>query len=191
MKDIFLIISSILAFAAYVTYINAILKKKAKPHRTTRLITFIITALATVSLSAKNNQVAIWLTGIFAFNSFIIFVLSLNYGMGGWEKKDVICLIIALIGICLWKLTKNPSFALYSSIAAEFAGVVPTLIKIYKYPKTEVWTFFAITGFAALFSLLAIKNWNPTEFAYPLYSVCIDLVTVFLIIRPTLYRLTK
>jgi len=68
MKDIFLIISSILAFAAYVTYINAILKKKAKPHRTTRLITFIITALATVSLFAKNNQVAIWLTGIFAFN---------------------------------------------------------------------------------------------------------------------------
>ena len=191
MKGLFLIASSILAFAAYVTYISAILKKEARPHRTTRLVTFIITALATVSLFAEKNQVAIWLTGIFAFNSFIIFILSLNYGMGEWKKIDVICLIIALSGICLWKLTENPSLALYSSIAAEFTAFIPTLIKIYRYPKTEVWSFFAITGFAALFSLFAIKNWNPTEFAYPLYSVCIDLITVLLIIRPTPNRLTK
>lgn len=184
MQNIFLILSSILAFISYLVYIIAIFKKEAKPHRTTRFVLFIITALATASLFAQKNQVAIWLTGIFAFNSFIIFILSLKYGMGGWEKTDIVCLIIALIGIGLWKFTKSPSLALYASIAADFTGVVPTLIKTYHFPKTEVWTFFAIDAVAALFNLMAIKNWALVEFAYPLYIIFTDFTIVLLILRP-------
>jgi len=184
MQNIYLVVSSVLAFISYIVYIVAIFKGKAKPHRTTRFVLFVITALATASLFAEKNQVAIWLIGIFTFNSFIIFILSLRFGMGGWEKTDIVCLFIALIGIGLWKFTNNASIALYASIVADFTGVIPTLIKTYRFPKTEVWTFFAIDCIAALFTLLAIKNWKPIEFAYPLYIICIDFIIVLLVVRP-------
>ena len=63
MKDIFLIVSSLLAFAAYITYISAILKKEARSHRTTRLVTFIIAALATASLFVDGQKLTfyVWL----------------------------------------------------------------------------------------------------------------------------------
>ena len=62
--------------------------------------------------------------------------------MGGWSKSDLICFLIALIGIISWQITKNPTLALYYAVAADFTGFVPTLIKTYRLPKTEVWTFY-------------------------------------------------
>lgn len=184
MKTIFIVISSLLALISPVIYSKAILKGEAKPHRTTRLVLLLITALATASLFAEHNTVAIWLAGASTAQAILIFGLSIKRGMGGWAKMDILCLFIALAGIVLWQTTRNPVLALYASIAADFTGMIPALIKTYKFPKTEIWSFFLLDVFAATFSLLAIQTWSVKEFAYPLYIVIINLVMVLLIIRP-------
>src|SRR5260221_8402391 len=155
MKPIFIIISSLLALISPIIYVRAILKGEAKPHRTTRLTILITTVLATASLFVQHDTVAIWLAGVSAFQAIVIFTLSIKYGMGGWAKSDLLCLGIALAGIILWQTTKNPVIALYASIAADFTGMVPTLLKTYHFPKTEIWTFFAIDTLAAAFNLFA------------------------------------
>ncbi len=184
LQTIFIIISSLLALISPIIYAKAIFGGEAKPHRTTRLILLLITSLSTLSLFAQGNTVAIWLAGVSTLQSILIFILSIKYGMGGWAKSDLICLAIALAGILLWKITDNPALALYASITADFTGMIPALIKTYKFPKTEVWTFYFLDVFAALFSVLAIKNRTLQETSYPLYIMLINLFMVLLIVRP-------
>lgn len=184
MSLILIIFSSLLAFASYIVYIEAILKGKAKPHRTTRFCTLLITVLATASLFAQGSTTAIWLSGVFAVGSLIIFILSFRYGMGGWAMTDIICMCISILGIALWKLTTNPVYALFASIGADLAGQVPMLIKTYHFPDTEVWTFYFLDVVAAIFSLIASHQLVLNEFLFPLYIVGIDGITILLILRP-------
>ena len=184
MDKIFIIISSLLALISPVIYAKAILRGEAKPHRTTRLVLLLITSLATASLFAQHNTVAIWLAGVSTLQAIVIFALSIKHGMGGWAKSDMICLVIALLGIGLWQTTKQPTLALYAAIAADFTGMVPAIIKTYKFPKTEIWSFFFLDTVAAIFSLMAIKNWRIEEFSFPLYLMLINFAMVLLIVSP-------
>ncbi len=184
MQIAFIFLSSLLAFISPLVYAKAILKGQAKPHRTTRFVLLIITSLATASLFAQHDTVAIWLAGVSALQAVLLFGLSIKHGMGGWGKTDILCLLIALAGIVIWQTTKEPSLALYASIAADFTGMVPAIIKTYKYPHTEIWTFFLLDVFAAIFSLLALRAWTVQEFSYPLYIMIINSIMVLLIIRP-------
>jgi len=182
--NIFIIISTILALISPVIYSIAIIKGKAKPHRTTRFVLLIITSLTTASLFAQGNKVAIWLAGVSTLQSVVVFILSIEHGMGGWARTDIICLLSALLGIILWQITKNPVVALYFAISADFIGMIPALIKTYHFPKTEVWTFYLLDVFAACFSLMALKKWAPEEYSYPVYIMLINFLMVLLIIRP-------
>ncbi|MBI3577257.1 hypothetical protein HY086_04430 [Candidatus Gottesmanbacteria bacterium] len=184
MQNIFIAISSLLALISPLVYSQAILQGKSKPHRTTRLVLLLITALTTASLFAQHDRVAIWLAAVSTLQSILIFFLSLKYGMGGWAKTDLICLAIALLGILLWKTTDNPTLALYAAIAADFTGMVPALLKTYRFPKTEVWSFFLLDTLAGGFSFLALERWTLHEASYPIYILLINLAMVFLIIRP-------
>lgn len=184
MKEIFLIISSILPLISPVVYSHAIVKGEAKPHRTTRFVLLLISCLATFSLFAQHDRVAIWLAGASALQAIVIFVLSLKYGMGGWAKFDILCLIIAFIGIIAWQTTHQPILALYFAISADFIGMIPALIKTYKLPETEIWLFYLIDAIAAIFNLLALQSWAPQSYSYPIYIVLINVAMVILITRP-------
>jgi hypothetical protein len=187
MANILIALSSALAFVSYIVYIAAILKGDARPHRTTRFVLVIITVLATVSLLAQGSSVAIWLSGVFTLGSLVIFTLSIKYGMGGWAKTDILCLIIAISGIFFWKATLNPIYALFASIASDLAGQVPMLIKTFHYPETEVWTFYLLDVLAAIINISAMAHFTFQELAYPLYIVSIDGLTIILILRKKIF----
>jgi len=190
LQILFIIISTLIALISPIVYTKAILRGDAKPHRTTRLVLFLITALTTASLFAQHDKVAIYLAAVSTFQSTIIFILSIKYGMGGWEKSDILCLVIALLGIVLWKTTQNPVIALYAAIAADFTGMIPALIKTYNQPETEVWNFYLLDVFAGGFSMLALRSWTLQEFSYPTYIMLINLVMVYLIVRPKISRVS-
>ncbi|MFH1898864.1 MAG: hypothetical protein ABIJ82_00075 [Patescibacteria group bacterium] len=186
MQNLLIFLSTALALVAYFVYYISILKGKAKPHRTTRLVLFIISSLATASMFAQGNRVAIWLSGVFAVSSFVIFLMSIKYGLGGFSKLDIFCFVIALFGIAVWIYTRNPTTAIFSSIAADFTGFLPTIIKSYKMPESEVWTFFFIGAVSAALNLLATEKWVFEAFAYPLYIILVNTIVVLLILRPVL-----
>jgi len=183
MDTMFIILSSVLALISPIVYVKAILSGDAKPHRTTRLVLLIITSLATLSLFAQHDTVAIWLAAISTLQSIVIFFLSIKYGMGGLSKIDVFCFVIAMGGIILWQTTNDPSLALYTSILADFIGMVPALLKTYRFPETEIWTFYALDTAAAFFSLLAVKIYTLQQFSYPLYLMIINFFMVILAVR--------
>lgn len=186
MSQAFILISSLLALISPIVYARAILKKEAQPHRTTRFVLLLITTLTTASLFAQHNTVAIYLAGVSTLQSILIFVLSIKYGMGGWEKSDIVCLVIAILGIVMWKITSDPILALYFAILADFTGMIPALIKTYRRPETEVWTFYALDVAASVFSILAITKWTLADVSYPIYILLINIIMVILIVRKKL-----
>lgn len=190
MKLLLILLSSIIALISPVIYMRAILKGQAKPHRTTRFVLLVISFLATISLFAQHDHVAIWLAGIAFVQAIFIFFLSFKRGMGGWSFLDILCLIIASLGILLWQSTKDPALALYASIGADFTGMVPALIKTYNWPHTEIWLFYFMDVFAGAFSALAVQKWTFQEVSYPIYIATINLVMTLLILRPKLFKKT-
>jgi hypothetical protein len=183
-SQIFIVISSLIALISPIIYSLSILKGESKPHRTTRFVLLVITSLTTISLYAQGNTTAIWLAAVSTLQSIIIFSLSIKYGMGGWAKSDLACLAIALIGIILWQTTQDARIGLFAALIADFTGMVPALIKTYKFPETETWIFYIMDTFAGLFSLLAIPNLNIDQWIYPVYILLINLVMVVFIKRP-------
>lgn len=189
MKIIFILISSLLALISPVIYIKGILKGKVKPHRTTRLVLLLVTSLATISLIAQGDRVAVWLAAVSTLQSIFVFILSIKHGMGGWEKRDILCLLIALLGIFLWQTTKQPIIALFASIIADFTGMIPALIKTYNFPKTEIWTFFILDAIAGTLSLMAVESFTIEQISYPIYIALINLaMVIIIIIRPKLLK---
>jgi len=51
---------------------------------------------------------------------------------------DLICGILSLVGLVLWMITKVGNVAIFFSIVADGLAAVPTLVKAYKYPDTEI-----------------------------------------------------
>lgn len=183
MPNPLILLSSVIALISPIVYARAIFRGEAKPHRTTRLVLLIITSLSTIALFAQHDTVAIWLAGVSTLQAIFIFILSLKYGMGGYSLTDGICLVVAIIGILFWQITQNPAMGLYFAILADFTGMVPSLIKTYKMPHTEIYMFFLLDVFAGFFSLLAVKQWTASEVSFPLYIMLINLAMVVLVLR--------
>ncbi len=186
MKIILITLSSILALLSPIIYARSIVWGEVRPHRTTRFVLLLITALSTAALLAQHNTVAVWLAGVSTLQAVLIFSLSIKRGMGGWSPIDILCLVIALIGIVLWQTTNNPVLGLYFSIFADFTGMVPALIKTYKLPNTENAWFFGFDVVAGICTLLAVNAFTIEQTAYPIYILSINAVMVFLILRHNL-----
>lgn len=175
--------SNILVFSSYLAYEWAMIKGKAKPHRTTRLVLFIIVILGFFSMYAQGDRVVVWFLGICAFQSLIMLLMSIKYGMGGWAKEDIIALLIALIGIVTWRVTDNPALGLYAAIVADFAGMVPALIKTYKLPQTEYWLTYVFDLSAILLTGLAIQNGGFNNYLYPVYLFLVNALMMIFLLR--------
>jgi hypothetical protein len=161
-------------------YIHSIFKRETRPHRTTRFVLLLITAISTWALFGSRGA-GFWLALASTVQAAAVFAISIKRGMGGWARLDVSCLVLALIGIVVWRTTGQPIVGLYVSILADFIGYVPALAKTYKYPHTEDWRFFAIDTVASIFSLAALNHFSALSASYPAYIFLANFSMVVLI----------
>ena len=188
MQNALIWISNILVFSSYLTYEWAMIKGKAKPHRTTRFVLLIINTLGFLSLYAQGDRVVVWFLGICAIQSLVMFLMSFKYGMGGWARVDIASLVIAIFGIVLWRVTDNPALALYAAVTADFAGMVPALLKTYRFPDTEYYLSYVFDLSAILLTGLAIRNGGLNEYLYPVYLLLVNGIMLGFIVRPKLFH---
>lgn len=189
MKTVFLVLSTLLPLYSPVPYIRSILAGATRPHRTTRLVYLVIGILTTLSLLVSGDRVALWISAVSLLQAIVLFFLGLKYGMGGWAKMDIACLILAIAGIIAWQTTDNPLFGLYFGIGADFMGTVPTLIKTWRNPSSEEPTFYILDATAGVFNMLALTNWAVGDFAYPLYLFLVNALVALLVLRPKTKKL--
>jgi hypothetical protein len=60
--------------------------------------------------------------------------------------------------------------------AITMMAALPTIVKVFRFPETEVsWPWF-LTGVGVLISLLTIKQWTFANYGFPLYLLITNLV---------------
>jgi hypothetical protein len=164
-------IAGILFSFAFFPYFKSIYDGK-KPNRATWLIWSLVGALILFSYKAGGAESTVWTTYAGALLPFPIFVLSIWWGEGGFEKIDLMSIAVALFGTWLWWITTNPVLGLVIFLGIDMVGIVPTIRKVAKDPQSEhvlpwlLWTLGNATNLAA------VEEWSWSTWHIPLYPLC-------------------
>ncbi len=159
-----------LSLAAFVPYVIAILRREMTPNRATWLIWTVVGAMIVRSYDANGATHTMWLAISYVVGPFIVFILSIKHGEGGWTRLDIACLLTAGASAVVWLLSGSAFLALVMLIVADAMGATPTIIKSYKRPESEDRTAWTIGFSATVVNLFAIENWNSLSITmHPVY----------------------
>lgn len=175
-------IAGAIALIQIIPYIISILRGHTKPERATYAIWSLVNLLTVSSYIAAGARETIWVGVACTISQLAIFFLSFKYGMGGFNKFDIFCLVAAAAGIMVWVTTSDPVLALYFNLGIKFLGFLPTLRKAYLFPKTENTLSWIMVGFASTLNLFALTSLRPELAIFPIYAVLADCLIVFILL---------
>lgn len=169
MHDLVGKVAGILAVLAYVPYITSIVRGKTKPERATWVIWTMVGVLALASYRASGAEQTIWLAVAYAACPFVVVVLSLWYGQGGWTRLDQTCLLLVIASLVIWWLLSSALSALLIHLTIDFLGLVPTIKKVYFQPESESRAAWTISSLGCLVNLFAIDQLSFAIIVHPVY----------------------
>ncbi len=162
------IAAGILFTIGNVSYARDTWYRKVTPQRTTW---FVYTTLGLISFSSQLTSNAGHGVIPYAFataSMLVVFLLSLQYGVGGYERIDIAILFVAGIGVAGWLLLNNPVASILASGVAIIVSAIATLIKIFKKPDSENYTLWTISSIGLAFNILALEQYSFATLFIPL-----------------------
>lgn len=166
-----------------IPYIKEILQRRTKPNIASWWIWGINGTVLAAAHFAAGGRESFWLPLVYAIDPFIIALLALKYGQGGWDLFDRACLLGAILSMVLWWQLDNPVAATLTSIAIDSFAMAPTLRKWWWEPKSESALSWRLAFLANLINILAINKWEFGIAAYPVYLVALTFVGAFMTLR--------
>jgi len=177
------IIAGAIALTAFIPFVVAILKGKAKPSIITWTTWTVVNMLLIKSYYDSGAHNTLWIPIAFFAGDVIICLLSFRFGekiITKFDKAVIALTTINILGILIFSYNKDVVLAL--SVATLVIGGLPTIKKSWLRPQNEnklVWSMF---GLAAILNLCSIEDWSRIEIiAHPLYVFTVD-VTVAVIL---------
>lgn len=188
MPDIYAVagkVAGVLSLAAYVPYIISILRGQTLPNRVSWWIWTVAGFMLGASYYASGANHTIWVPVAYVVGPFIVAVLSIKYGQGGWNRFDQTCLVGAVISITLWWLLGSALVGLVVMLVFDFMGVLPTARKSYYEPESEDRLAWAISLAGSTANLFAVEIWVFAIAVYPVYMVVTNgMLTALVFFRP-------
>lgn len=182
MKLFFLTLSIIVGFISPLIGIYSIVKGDFRPQRMTRFLIFLITLLFVGTLFAQGDRNGIFIASAQLIGGFIIFLLSIKKGIGGYGKLDIAVFFMTIASLVVWRTTQNPTIGLLMSILTDIIAFSPTIVKTWLLPDTEEWKFYMSDVLASFFSILSISLYSIENLAFPVYIFCINMLSVVMIL---------
>jgi len=182
MKNILLVLSTVIMLWSYILGIYSIIRGNFRPQRMTRFLILVFSAIYVISLFVQGDRNAIWLALVSLISTLVIFLLSIKKGMGGFAKLDIIVLVIVVFSIIVWKITNNPVLGLTMSLVADLTSYIPTFVKVWKFPETEEWKFYASVVLANFLNLLSISNYTFSKIILQSYLLGVNAAIILIIV---------
>jgi hypothetical protein len=187
MSSLLTTLSGLFFVVAHIPYVAAILRKQARPTKATWIICALLDACfiaAMISKGVLNGEMIGAATG-----SWLIMLLSFWYGVPGWKRNDLVCLILAIIGLLLWISSGDATISIIISSLVIAIGSIPTFFSAWKNPEHEdrlAWLFFFL---GAIFQLCALPSWTVVNATQPVsFAITETVMIVLLWIRPMLSK---
>jgi len=171
MKETYAVISAVLILVAGPPYALDTLKGITKPERMTWFIFSLLGVVAFISQAGLGASWSLLFSGLDTAGSCLMLLLSLKYGVGGYAKRDLVALVIALLGVVVALFFKQPVVSLMGVILADASGTALTVRKAYFDPGSETTLTWVCVGTSAVFGSLAVGSWSLALLLYPAYLV--------------------
>ncbi len=172
--------AAILALVSSFLYIKDIFRGNTKPHIYTWLIWSIVTTIAFLGQWVSGGGPGSWATGVAALVTIFTLLLSLygGYGTKDITRFDTICLILAIVSILPWLLTKNVLWSVLLATLIDLIAFFPTMRKTWYAPRSESLGSMYVDAVKHSLSIVSMGNYSVITVIYPA-SV---LLTKFIII---------
>lgn len=174
----FVIVGTLIASIGSVAYLWETIKGNVRPNRVSFLLWAIAPMIAFVAQIKQGVGLESLMTFSTGFLPLLVFFASFSNKNAQWKltKFDLSCGILSVAGLILWLITQVGNVAIFFSIVADGLAALPTLIKAYKYPETEIaWPWFA-TCVGVILTLLTIKEWTFANSGFIIYIFLVDLI---------------
>ena len=179
----FVIIGTIIGTAGAIAYLWDTVKGKVKPNK----VSFLLWAIAPMIAFVAQIQQGVGLESLMTFSTgflpLLTFIASFTNKNAKWKltKFDILCGFLSVVGLILWLITKVGNVAIFFSIMADGLAALPTVIKAYKYPETEIaWPWLA-TCIGVTLTLLTLQEWTFANSGFILYIFIVDLIIFILV----------
>ena len=188
----FVIIGTLIGTVGGIAYLVDTVKGNVKPNR----VSFLLWVFAPMIAFAAQIKQGVGLESLMTFSTgflpLLIFIASFTNKNAEWKltRFDLACGFLSVAGLIVWLITKVGNVAIFFSIVADALAAIPTLVKAYKYPETEIaWPWLA-TCFGVALTLLTLNEWTFANSGFIIYIFTINLM-IFLCAQFRLERIFK
>jgi hypothetical protein len=179
----FVIIGTVIGAVGAIAYLVDTIKGKVKPNR----VSFLLWSIAPFIAFAAQIKQGVGLESLMTFSTgflpMMTFIASFVNKKAEWKitRFDLICGFLSILGLVLWWITKVGNVAIFFSIMADGLAAVPTIVKSYKYPDTELaWPWIAsVVG--VVLTLLTIRVWSFANSGFIVYILVVDTLIYALV----------
>jgi hypothetical protein len=179
-KEILVVAASLLALVGNIPYLLSVIKGRVKPHPYTWFIWTIVSCVVFFGQIAKGAGLGAIPTAVSEIFTVIIFLLSLKYGFKNPPKRDKYFLVLALLGLIPWILTKDPTISVIVVVSIDLIAFVPTLYKTYCYPKSEAPTLYATNALRHFLALGALGSYNIATMLHSVVMIVTNTIMVII-----------
>ena len=137
MKELVTLVAIVLAVVGNLPYLLDVLKGNTKPHPYTWFVGSIVSATVFFGMFIKGAGIAAIPVAASEIFTLIIFFLSFKYGFKGSTYADKLFLVIALLGLIPWAITRDPTLSIIIAVTIDVLSFVPALRKTWLEPRTE------------------------------------------------------
>lgn len=186
MKELFAITAVILVIVGHAPYLRDILKKKIQPHPYTWLVWTIVALITFFGQISKGAGIGALPTAVAELFTITIFIFSIRYGFKDISKSDTYFLIIALLGIIPWIITKDATISVIIAVSIDVIAYIPTIRKTWKCPKTETTLLYNVNIVRHGLTLFSLQTYNVATVIHSTAMVVTNgIMRIILWKRPT------
>ena len=179
----FIIVGTLIGASGSVAYIINTVKGKVKPNRVTFLLWSVVPFIAFSAQIKQGVGLEALMTFSTGFSPLIVFIASFVNKKAVWKLTmfDLTCGVLSLLGLVLWMITKVGNVAIFFSIVADGLAAIPTIVKAYKYPDTEIaWPWIA-TVVGVVLTLLTLSTFTFANCGFILYILVVNTLIFTLV----------
>jgi len=159
-KESIAIVAALLAIAGNLPYLFDIIKGRVKPHPYTWFVWSIVSCIVFFGQVVKGAGWGALPTGASEIFTIIIFLFSLKYGFKGITRTDTIFLVVALLGLIPWILTKDPTISVIIAVGIDLVAFAPTLRKTWLKPTSETPILYGSNVLRHILALFSLQTYN-------------------------------
>lgn len=193
-KEIFGWAAIFLTIVAFIPYIRSILSGQTKPHVFSWLIWGLATVIVFFAQVADGAGIGAWSIGVSGvITLYIAFLAYQRQSDNSITKIDWVFLILALASLPLWRLTRNPFWAVIILTTVDTLGFAPTFRKAYHKPYQEQLLLYVLMTIRNLISIVALKHYSWTTLFFPavVSLACIAFIIMVMIRRVSFKKQDK